>query len=136
MAANINPIFPLTPNVAWSTVITTANNVYDGTGTVLTAYTAGANGSFVERIRFRALGTNVATVARVFINNGSTNTTAANNVLWDEISLPATTSSATTALPTFELPLGFMLPNGYKLNIVLGTTVSAGYNCTVIGGDY
>jgi len=40
-------------------------------------FTAGANGSYVQRLRFKAIGTNTASVARIFINNGSANTTAA-----------------------------------------------------------
>jgi len=138
MAANTAPIFSLLGDVQWgTTAITTANVAKDGTGTVLTSFTADAtNGGFVQRIRFRAAGTNVATVARVFINNGSTNATAANNVLFDEITLAATTLSETSALAVYELPLNFALPPGYKLNITLGTTVAAGYYVSVIGGKY
>jgi len=138
MAVNTQPIFSIAGDVQWgATAITTANVAKDGTGTVLTSFTADAtNGGFVQRIRFRAAGTNVATVARVFINNGSTNATAANNVLWDEITLSATTLSEVAALPVYELPLNFALPPGYKLNITLGTTVAAGYYVTTIAGKY
>lgn len=136
--ANTSPIFVGVPHVEWgSTAITTANTAKDGTGTVLTVFTADAtDGSFVQRIRFRAAGTNVATVARVFINNGSSAATPANNILWDEITLSATTLSEVAALATYELPLNFGLPAGYKLNVTIGTTVSAGYYVSVIGGDY
>lgn len=138
MAANTSPIFGRAADVQWgASAITTANTAKDGTGTVLTAFTADATeGSFVQRIRFRAAGTNVATVARVFINNGSTNATAANNILWDEITLAATTLSEVAALATYELPLNFALPAGYKLNVTIGTSVSAGYYVTVIGSKY
>lgn len=145
MAANTAPIYTLTPDIAWGSAdgnggsagpLKTANTAVDGTGTVLTVFTAGTNGSYVQRIRFRAAGTNVATVGRVFINNGSTNATIANNTFWDEITLAATTANAAAALQTYELPLNFALPAGYKLNVTLGTTVAAGYVVTVIGGDY
>lgn len=138
MAANTTPIFTNVPHVEWgATAVATANTAKDGTGTVLTVFTADAtDGSFVQRIRFRAAGTNVATVARVFINNGSTNATAANNILWDEITLSATTLSETSALPAYELPLNFALQAGYKINVTIGTTVSAGYYVSVIGSDY
>ena len=138
MAANTAPIFSLLGDVQWgATAITTANTAKDGTGTVLTAFTADAtNGGFVQRIRFRAAGTNIATVARVFINNGSTNATAANNILFDEITLAASTLSEVAALAVYELPLNFALPPGYILNITLGTTVAAGYYVSVIGGKY
>ena len=136
--ANTAPIFSSAGDVQWGpTTATTANVALDGTGTVMTVFTADTtNGGFVQRIRFRPAGTNVATVARVFINNGLTNTTASNNILWDEITLAATTASANSALPTYELPLNFALPPGYKLNVTLGTSVAAGYYVTVIGGKY
>lgn len=138
MAANTQPIFTRLGDVQWgTTTVATANTAKDGTGTVLTAFTADAtNGGFVQRIRFRAAGTNIATVARVFINNGSTNATALNNILWDEITLSATTLSEVAALQTYELPLNFALPLGYKLNVTIGTTVAAGYYVSVIGGKY
>lgn len=135
MAANTSPIFALTPVIGYGTVAT-ANTAKDGTGTVVTVFTAGADGAFVEDITFRAAGTNVATVARVFINNGSTNATATNNTLFKEITLPATTLSETVELPDIVLNINKRLPAGYKLNITIGTTVSAGYAVTACGGDY
>lgn len=138
MAQNTSPVFGLAPRTSWgTTAVATANTAKDGTGTVLAVFTAKAtDGSFVQRIRFRSAGTNIATVARVFINNGSTNATAANNILWDEITLSATTLSETSALSTYELPLNFALPGSYQINVTLGTTVAAGYYVSVIGSDY
>lgn len=138
MAANTAPIFTLIPETQWgATAITTANTAKDGTGTVLTVFTAGAtDGSYVQRVRFRPSGTCVQTVARLFINNGATNATAANNILFDEITLSAITGSETAAQPSFEIPLNFALPAGYKLNVTIGTTVAAGWYVSAIGGDY
>lgn len=137
MAANTAPIFSIAGDIEWgTTAITTANTAKDGTGTVLTVFTADVDGAFVQRMRFRSAGTNIATVARVFINNGSTNATAANNILFDEITLAATTISEVAAQPVYELPLNFALPAGYKLNVTLGTTIAAGYFVSVIGGKY
>ena len=138
MAANTAPIFSSAGDVQWgTTAITTANTAKDGSGTVLTAFTADAtNGGFVQRIRFRAAGTNIATVARIFINNGSSNATPSNNILYDEITLAATTLSETSALAVYELPLNFALPAGYKLNVTIGTTIAAGYYVSTIGGKY
>jgi len=137
MAANTQPIFSIAGDIEWgATALTTQNTAKDGTGTVLTVFTANVDGAFVQRIRFRSAGTNIATVARVFINNGSTNATPANNILYDEITLAATTLSEVAALPVYELPLNFALPAGYVLNVTLGTTVAAGYYVSVIGGKY
>lgn len=145
MAANTSPIYTLTPDIAWGSAdgnggtagpLKTANTAMDGTGTVLTVFTAQTNGSYVRKLIARAAGTCTGSVLRVFINNGSTNATIANNILIDEITLPATTAIATAALPTIQVPLEFAMPNGYKINVTLGTTVSAGWWVSVIGGDY
>ena len=137
MSMNTSPVFGLTPHVGWgTTALATANTAKDGTGTQIGVFTAAANGSFVQRIRFRSAGTNIATVARVFINNGSSAATPANNILFDEITLAATTISEVAALSTYELPLNFALPASYIINVTVGTTVAAGYYVSVVGSDY
>ena len=99
-------------------------------------FTAGADGAYVQRLVARPLGTNVATVLRIFVNNGATNATAANNSLVAEMTLPAATLSEVASLPPFELALNYALPAGYKINCTLGTTVAAGFALTVLGGSY
>ena len=136
MAANTAPIYTAVPVSSIGTTLTTANNAMDGTGTVVAVFTAGANGSYVSKIIARAQGSNTATVLRIFLNNGSTNTTASNNALIAELSMPTTTASATSALPSFEIPLGFAIGASYVLNACLGTTVAAGVICTGVGGNY
>ena len=138
MPGNITPIFSKVGDIQWINGIATANTTTDLTsGTTYLAFTADAtNGGYVQKIRFRALGTNVATVARIWINNGSSTGTAANNTLFDEISLAATTVSQTSALAIYEIPLNIALPPGYTIYITLGTTVAAGYCAQVIGGKY
>jgi len=131
----LDPQYTTTPNVSADTE-TTANNVYDGTGTVGTAFTAGANGSFVGLIKLKPLGACAASVARFWINNGLTNATAANNFLIAEVTLPLTTASAIASLPELSVPLNFALPASYKINFALGTTVVGGWQATVIGGNY
>lgn len=138
MPANTNPIFSKASNNQWAaSTITAANIAKDGTGTVTLVFTADAtNGGFVQGIMFKALGTNVATVARIFLNNGLTNATAANNSLVADITLPATTLSEVAAQPDYFLPINRALDPGHKLNVTLGTAVAAGYAVTVWGGKY
>lgn len=139
MAANVQPIYELTPNMPMGQTIATANTAKDGTGTVVTAFTAGSNGSRVEGINFRPLGTNsTASVARIFANNGSTNATPANNSLIGELTLSTTTLSETGAIAGFfwTPPVPLFLPAGYKLNITVGTTGAAGWAIQSFGGDY
>lgn len=143
MAANTIPIYTKLGQIGWSGVITTANTAKDGTGTVNLIFTAGADGARVERIRVRALGTNVATVLRIFINNGSDPTVAANNVLYAEKTIAATTLSETAELALNELPtttdttaFPIVLPPSYRLYCTIGTTISAGIRVMAIGGTY
>jgi hypothetical protein len=57
--------------------------------------------------------------------------------LWDEISLPTTSTAEASAQSTYELPLNFALPPNYALYVTLGTAPNAaGWSITVIGGEY
>ena len=145
MAANTAPIYTITPHIGWGTAdgdggsngpIKTANTAMDGTGTTTTIFTAGTNGSYVKKLIARAEGTCIASVLRVFVNNGSASSSSVNNILIAELSLPATTASNNSALQDLELPLEFALPAGYKIIVAIGTSVSAGWAVSVQGGDY
>ena len=137
MASNTAPIFSKIARAAWVNGLTAANITKDGTGTVDTVFSADAtNGSYIQKLIIRPRGTNVASVLRVFLNNGLTNVTAANNCMIGEVGLPATTLSEVAALAGLELPLNIPVPPGYKINVTLGTAVAGGYAVTAMGGDY
>ncbi len=138
MSANASPIFSKVGDVQWpTTVIATANTAKDGTGTVLTVFTADAtNGGFVRSISACPIGTNTASVLRVFVNNGSTNATAGNNSYFKDFSLPATTLTEVAGQTILDIPIGIALPPGFKLNCTIGTTVAAGWALTGVGGKY
>src|SRR5215510_496444 len=135
MAINTTAIFTGVPDIQWGTAdgnggtagpLKTANTAYDGTGTVLTVFTANAtNGGFVKCLRVKPVGSNTGTVLRIFINNGSANSVAGNNIFFREVSMPTTTlSEVDVTYPTISIPLNFVLPAGYKINVTLGTTVA------------
>jgi hypothetical protein len=140
MAGNTAPLAAITANTPVGNTIVTANTAKDGTGTVVTALTGGANDTLVKGIVLRPLGTNsTASVARIFLNNGSTNATAGNNVLIGEITLPTSTLSETSQLtPQVWFPdiPNFVLKNGYKLNVTVGTSGTAGWSVHGVGADY
>lgn len=143
MAVNTIPIYTKQGQISFSALLQTANIAKDGTGLTQLIFTAGADGSRVERIRVRPIGTNVATVLRIFINNGSDPSVAANNVLYAEKTLAATTLSETAELANNELPtttdpsaFPLVLPPTYRLYATIGTTVAAGIRITAIGGSY
>jgi len=136
MAAGTTPIFVATPRASYVSTGLTANTNFDGTGTVATAFTAGTNGSKVEQITIMNMGTAIATVVRLFINNGSSNTTATNNALFMEVAVPANTSSQTAASSYQVFPVNVILPSGYKINCTTGTTIATGIQVSCQGGDY
>lgn len=86
--ANNAPIYSRRAQIDGSAVITAAANDYTGqaAGNVTVFVADATNGGFVQRLRFKALGTNVATVARIYINNGTLR--------------PATSLSAVSGTPT------------------------------------
>jgi hypothetical protein len=145
MPANTSPIFSINGESQWTTLMTASNPIHVSGNTSYLVFTAGTNGSYVQKIRFRhfaivaSTNNTNATVARVWINNGSDVTVAANSTLFDEITIAAMTYSATAAQVNYELPLNFALPPSYRLYVTLGTAPSstnAAIQATVIGGDY
>jgi hypothetical protein len=144
MAGNAAPIYSKAGNTSTNgttgmgQLITTGTNDYTGIGANATlCWTADAtNGGYIERIRFKAGGTNVANVARIYLNNGSTPTTAANNFFYGEVTLPATTAVTNAATVDIDYPMGFALPAGFRVYFQLAVNAAAGWAGMGIGGSY
>ena len=137
MTANTSPISPIASATSWPTTpLLTANTALDGTGTVGLAFTAGANGAKINRLIITHLGTNIATVLRFFLNNGSTNTTAANNQLVAETTVASNTLSQVAQSVQVQVALNITIPAGYKINYTTGTTVASGFAIVADGGNY
>lgn len=144
MPANTDPIYSKLGDVSnngttgMNQMITAAANDYTGIDAdVSLVFTADAtNGGFIQRLRFKAGGTNVATVARIYLNNGSTPGTATNNTFYGEVSLPATTAIATAATVDIDYPMNFAIPAGFRVYVGLATAVAAGWAVTPIAGKY
>jgi hypothetical protein len=73
MAANQAPIYSIEGDIQGGDILTTQAQEYTGQNiNNASVFTADAtNGGYIQRLRFKALGTNIATVARIFINNGN-----------------------------------------------------------------
>jgi hypothetical protein len=144
LAANTNPISPIKPTAYAfaSSAITTANTALTGTGTpdtdIKLFMTAGANGSRVNNVKIVPRGTNAsATVLRVFLNNGLTNATPANNTLIAEVTIPINTLSQVAASVPANIALNMVMEAGYRLYYTIGTSVAAGFSVTCLdAGDY
>ena len=148
MPGNTDPIFTKVADIQFAATnpiasAMTAGNIsaYNGTdANAVLIYTADAtNGSYVQRARLKCgaiTGTSAASVMRFWLNNGSTNGTAANNGYIGEIPLPAVTVSASAPTVDLEYVFNIPLPPGYKIYAGLGTAVTTGWHVVVIGGKY
>ena len=142
---NIDPVFTKTGNMSQNNSttmnqgITAAANDFTGAGANNSlCFTADpTNGSFLQKLRLKGLGTNVASVLRVFLNNGSANTSATNNTFLGEISLPATTSNAAAATGAdIDYMINMLIPPGFRIYVGLGTAVAAGWSVVPVAGNY
>jgi hypothetical protein len=142
MAAQTTPIFSRTPDVQWIESVVTANNTLDLTsGTSYLVFTADATeGGWVEELRVKANPANntAATVARFWLNNGSTLGTSSNSALIGEVSLTATVAAAGVANPDFSYLLRRAIPAGYRIYATVGTAPggSGEFTVTAFGGKY
>lgn len=152
MSQNTSPIYTLTPNVSSVKISTTAALVRSdgsaanaiGTDQFL-AFTSGASGSFVQRIRFNTVASaaavnSVATTLRVYLSSVNTGTpTATNTSLLAEIGVPIiSTANSTTPTSYYEIPLNIAIPaNRYILvSQHVAQTTNQSWQATVFGGDY
>lgn len=132
MAANTTPIFTLTPHVG-QVETTGANTSLAGTGSnVMTVISGTTNGTTIENIHVKSVGTSTAGMIRLFLYDGT------NTYLWHEIPVSAISQSGTVA--TFEadwVPANtlFVLPSGWSIKATTNNADS-GYIIVATGGDY
>lgn len=87
-------------------------------------------------VRYFTTATNSYSQTSMYINGTYDDPTVGNSKLYGEISLPATTASATAATIDVDYPMNIALPPGWEVYVGLGTTVAAGWYVLPIGGDY
>lgn len=141
MSQNTAPVFTAPANIGFANLLAAnANTALDGTGTVSTIFTAGANGSYVNNLILKSsttTATSNAATLRLWVNNGSTSGTATNNTLIREYTLGAVTASATGSTINYEFPLNIQLPAGYTIIATVATmAASTGWQFTCLGADY
>lgn len=154
MAANVNPVFPLTPQIVVGQQLSaaaTANNFYSGSdaigANIVSLFVAGANGSRVDFIRLKygstsntaPTGTTNSTIMHVFINNGVSNTVSTNNSFLTDFLVPSVVMSNTVLNGEITIPLGISLPVGYRILVnsqAANGATNGAWVLTAIGGDY
>jgi len=128
MAASKEPSFASVPK-AGQAQIATANAGRDGTGTVGTVWTAGAEGSKIEQVTVQATGTTTTGMIRFFLHDGSVFR------MFDEVPVTAVTPSATVtayfAERTYE---NLVIPAGWSLRA--STEKAETFNVIAQGGDF
>lgn len=132
MASNTVPIFIATPK-APAVRVSTANTNRDGSGTLGTLFTAGADGAFFKGFRWQAEGTTTAGVIRLYIQAAG----AGNNELKAEFLVAAATASVTVAAVSGEWypPAGIVLGAGDIVKV--STHIGEAFSCWLeSGGNY
>lgn len=155
MPANTSPIFTLTPNVGRAAITTTYAQVKsDGTSAgssndrMVKAFTAGSNGSFVERVRFSVVATaatnSVATTLRCYLSTVADPSTTAtvggsDTHLLGEVSVPIIAAASTTvATAQYDIVLNVCIPSGTYIHVsqAIAQTTNQSWQAVVYGGDY
>lgn len=139
MAANTNPIFTLTPNTAFARAAA-ANTARDGSGVIITALTAGLNGTRVDRITITSAqataALNSAMVARIFVSN----TIGTNFRLYREVALSAVTASTTVigSTQTINIAGGLIISSGQLIGVTISVYAGAQDQMDFVleGGDF
>lgn len=156
--ANTEFIVPGTPHIGRTKIGTTSAQVKSdgttagsGTDLMYCVFDPGANGSFVQRIRFNTVAsaantTGVATTLRIYISTVSGTegsavgaTTSSNTFLLAEISVPAIASShSTNATNYYDVPLNIALSSADFIHVSqhVAQTTNQQWQANAFGGDY
>lgn len=130
MAAD--PAFTGTPNRG-VVAVSAANTARDGTGTIVSAWTAGASGGLVSRVILKATGDPADSIVTMFINDGS------GFDLFDEFDLgdPPAASTTVTGFRIEKEYEDLVLEAGDVVGFAITVALTAGViNAWVLGGDF
>lgn len=158
MSANTSPIWSLTPNIGAAKIATTSavaqsDGAATGTSTNLmySVFASGANGSFLQKVRFSTVAStaatnSVATTLRIFKSSVSTTvgtaagaTTASNTMLIAEISVPIISAGhSINATPYYDVPINLALPASCWILVAqhIAQTTNQSWQAQAFGGDY
>lgn len=123
-----SPAYTATPRTERAS-ISIANVNLDGTGTTVSLFTAGTNGSRLERITICATGITTAGMIRFYLFDGT------NTDLWKEIAISAVTPSSTVLAFTTQLAsLAYILSSGKSIKVTTNNAES--FRVIAEGGDF
>lgn len=90
---------------------------------------------FLYKLIIKSLGANAATVLRLWLNNGGSQSVGDNNSLIADATLTVATASQTAKQDDYTLDVGLWIPPKTKLLTAIGTAGTAGWQVTAILGD-
>jgi hypothetical protein len=138
MALTFKPAFPQAPRLQYGTAVT-ANTALDGSGTIVTCFGAGTNGSRIVAIDVGALGTNTATTVRFFVSTDGVSWAyhpGLGGVVPAHTIGAATADGGTLAVIARTDEQDFLdVPAGYKVGFTNAVTLTAGFQAVVAGYD-
>ena len=140
MAANVDPIFSIAPQIG-EAHLAAANTGADLSTNAALVFTGATNGSLLQEVRIKPVPATatVATVARLWINNNGTLSTITNNTMIDDLTIPAIAASQVAGIiaPFFTLPRGgLFVPSTYRVYVTIGTYSTGTFTITGIGSNY
>ena len=121
------PQFAAAPRIERA-LVTTAEAALDGSGNVVSVFTAGSQGSYISNIVIKAIQNTTAGMIRIFTSQSGSYR------LLEEVSVTAITKSATVKAFSSTLNLNLPIPNGTSIGVSTEKTES--FIITVEGGDY
>src|SRR5689334_22446753 len=127
MALSNTPVFVQTPQAAFVKV-TAANTALDGTGTIPTLLTAGANGSLVTSLVARCQASVTASDLRLFLSlDGGTTWAMMDEKLMGAYTVAQTTAqTAVTFVDKTNPDAAIRLPASAKLGVTSGVALAGG----------
>jgi hypothetical protein len=127
------PNFASTPNFAGG-LVSAANSARDGSGTLVSVISAGANGTRIRRITVQATQSTTAGMVRLFFTFGGS------SLLFLEVAVPAITVSATTPAFSYTISentepglLPVTLPTGWSISA--STEKAESFRVIIEGAD-
>jgi hypothetical protein len=134
MPANFQPIFALTPELAFATVTAATTDRTGATMTnTVTLLTATTNGTKITQIGAKVAGSNTNTLVLIFISD----TSGANFKLFDEIALATITASTTvTSQRAVNTYSDLQLKAGQVVKVGITVAIAVGVNVFAAKGDY
>lgn len=127
---NQNPVFVATPNVQQAQV-SAANTNFNGTGTLVSCWTTGANGSLLSKVVIEVPGTPVADTISLYWFDGT------NTYLYQQLAVPSGNAPSASQL-CYRAEYVPTTPEVYPSGWTLKASTYSGQitNVVVIGGNY